>query len=327
MNRQVLTDAELKAKFEEVFPEYAQRLNTAIANGSLEEVYNEIVREAQDAMVAACAGMNEDDASGIPAIIIDETYKAMVEAENGDIKYYITYFLNTLQLVKPYLDNDDLEMVAKYFILGEIFTLTSFGISVYLNALAKGVTTFEACASTLVSTAGGVASIVTFVVVTALIPIIYFMEKPAVTIMMFINDLKHDIWMVDSHCKHGKILSKIKEIKSGAKVDSHLAGVYTSSKRDDALVGSTVAYKFQVRKSGKAAKDFYIGLECPLSSLYGGNCCYASFKADNLSSVCDAVHDKQEKTYHIEEDGYAIDIRCNSKSGSVAYYIGRIYEA
>lgn len=326
MNRQVLTDVELKAKFEEVFPEYAQRLNTAITNGNLEEVYNAIVQETQDAMIAACAGMNDDDSSGIPAIIIDEAYKAMIEAKDGDIKYYLTYFLNTLQLVKPYLDDKDLDMVAKYFVLGGVFTLTSFGISAYINALVRGLETIEACAAALVSTASGVASIITFVVVTALIPIIYFMEKPAVTLMMFINDLKHDIRMVEYHCKHGKLVSKIKEIKSGVKVNSRLAGVYMTSKRDDALVGSTVAYKFQVMENGKAAKDFYIGLECPLSSIYGGNCCFASFTG-NVSSICDKVHDEQKKTHHISGDGYAIDIRCNSQSGSVAYYIGRIYEA
>lgn len=326
MNRDVLTEAELRIKFEEVFPEYAQRLNKAMSNGVLEETYNEIVEETLNAMIVACARMNGDDATGIPVIILEDMYEKMINAEGNDIKYYITYFLNTLQIVKPYLDHDDLDMVAKHFVLHSIFTLDSFGIGVYLNGLKKGYETFEACAEALVSSVEGVASIVTFVVSVALIPIIYFMEKPAVTIMMFINDLEHDIETDGYKCKHGKLIGITKEIKSGKKLDSHLAGVYTTSKRDDALVGSTVGYKFNVKENGNVVKDFYIGLECPLSSIYGGNCCYASFKGD-LSSICDEVHNKQKTKYTITENGYTIDVRCNSKSGSVAYYIGRIYNA
>ncbi len=329
MRKDVVTDVTLKEMFEKTFPEYALRLNKVTTQKEIEVVYNQIVGECHKNLMKAyqeeSGGLLKGDSpEGIgPFAILPDLYSDFLEAKYEDVKVYITQLLNAIQLVKPYLDHNDKQAAATQLVASGIGAITIGGVTMYFTSLLKGATTFAAALEVMTSCTAGIVETVIFIVALVVIPIVYFIEKPAANILLLINDLEERIVLVDNDCEHGKLIGKTPRINakvSGA--PGGIAGGYVSSKKDDALIGSSTGYHFQTENS---KKDFYIGVECPLSSLYGGNTCYCSFEG-SAKEACEKANKNQTLESNDEKDGYRLDIKCNSKSGSVAYYIARIYK-
>ncbi|WP_139182188.1 hypothetical protein [Ruminococcus sp. YE71] len=153
-------------------------------------------------------------------------------------------------------------------------------------------------------------------------------EKPAMGCILLINELDENIVYTDSSFTHGKLTGYTEVIPKSIIVpqpdgSNHVyasSGFCTGSKRDKALIGVQAVLTF---KGSTMGKEFNIGFDCPLSSLYVDNNCYCSVggSAEDAAKKTDD-NNNQERTD--EKDGYGISIKCNSGSGSAAYYIARI---
>ena len=156
-------------------------------------------------------------------------------------------------------------------------------------------------------------------IILVIIPIIYFMLKPAFTTVLIINDSNEDYKFGKHFNTHGKTTSYTTSITSKFEKDGQTfsnAGFFTSSKKDGALYGTQSGFTLL---TGQETLAF--GAECPLN---GSNNCYCEF--DKSAEQISKLTEKKKDLYHeVSKGGLGLNIRGNSKSGGLAWFIGRIY--
>lgn len=314
----------LKTQFREAFPEYASRMESAKNQQEAEETYNEIIGECfKNLQKANSNGMLKSGNEGIEVAICQKDYERMIQSTGDDIEYRVTKLLNAFSAAKQAMDTQDHETATASLLAGGVLAVGAESISMCYTALKAGATTYAAALKAVTSCWGGVVALVSFVVTLVLIPILYFMEKPAAAVMLLLNETDETILMRDKDNKHGKQLTITKEIgtvESGQ--PGCLAGVFISSKKDKALVGTSTGYHFQLEDS---KEDFYFGVECPLTSLYGDNNCACDIEGSS-EKIADKTHSKNVQEDSCVNGKYTCSIRCSNKGGSIAYYIARIHK-
>lgn len=314
----------LKAQFREAFPEYAGRMESAKNQQEAEEIYNEIVGECFKNLQKECSnGMLKSGQEGASIAILQKDYERMIQSKGGDIEYRVTKLLNTLNTAKQAMDTQNYEATTASMLAGGVLAVGAESISMCYTALKAGATTYAAALKAVTSCWSGVVALVSFVVTLVLIPILYFMEKPAAAVMLLLNETDETINMIDKDNVHGKQLLITKEIDPVVDgVPGCTAGIFICSKKDKALVGTSTGYHFRLEDSGK---NFYIGVECPLTSLYGDNNCACDIEGSS-EKIADKTHSKNMQEDSCVNGGYTCSIRCNAKGGSIAYYIARVHK-
>lgn len=314
----------LKAQFKEAFPEYACRMEQASNQQEAERIYNQIVGECYLKMKKNFSnGMLRDGSEGIVVYIKEKDCKKLIEAKGNDIEYNVSKILNSFCSVKKAMDEGDHEAAVGALLAGGVIAVGSEAIGLCIIGLKAGATTYAAALKAITTCWGGVVSLVAFVVTLILIPIFYFMEKPANTIMLLLNETKETVELVDQHVAHGKQMTLAKEINGNEDGQpGYNAGAFVCSKRDDALIGTATGYHFRLKDSNK---DFYIGVECPLTSIYGDNNCYCS-ATGSAKEIVEQTSSKNKQSAEATNGNFKCSVKCNDKGGSVAYYVARIYE-
>lgn len=319
-----LSKVALKSQFEEAFPEYAKRMESARNQEEAENIYQEIVSECyKNLRTAMSNGMLKEGEEAFVTNIKQKDYERMLKARGSDIEYRVTKVLNSIETAKKAMDSGDAETAAALMLAGGVVALGAEACAMCGMAYKAGATTYAAALKALTSCWQGVLLIASFIVTLVLIPIIYFIQKPATTVILLINDVDETILMIDKVNKHGKQLGFAKEIDptdDGA--PGRNVGGFIATKKDGALIGTTTGYHFQLEDS---KKDFYIGVECPLSSLYGDNNCACS-ATGSAKEIADTTNSKNIQEDECSNGEYKCSIRCSGKGGSIAFYIARIYK-
>lgn len=324
-------DLELKKGFRELFPEYASQLEKAKSDSDIEGLRQNFVHseieKLTDVLDEETLKLLSAD-GGLTYAMTPQEYSNMINARGDNIKLQITTLLNTLKAIKNIPDPTTGQTAAMMLATG--IGAISTGIGVFNAALGSGAAVAAAAALGVEAvTVAGIVGLIAVAIIAALIPIIYFMSKPAACFVFVINEIpghENQITLGDRHCVHGKEaqltpqISGMITIPAGVEGSGNypVGGFVVSEKDSSALIGSQYGFQYKLDDT-----VFSFGVECPLTGIYVDNNCYCAF-GGSAETAANNTNSDNKQSYSASNSDYIIDINCNSGSGSVAYYIARV---
>ena len=323
-------DLKLKQGFRSLFPDYAIKLEKATSQEEINKLQAEFIEESKQALADALGkDITELEASDqtAPILLKKETYEFLVNATGDDIKRQLQVLIDGLGRLKS-MEKEDAGIVTAQILLSGALAIGGLSGSAAINSLAVGAAeAVAALAGVTVATVGVVVAIAALVIVAVIIPIIYFMLKPANALVLLINELDKPLTFVKDHNVHGKPMLMTSPIPEGVEIPGAgkypVAGFIATEKREKALVGTQ--YGFTMRY-GSTGTNFSFGVECPLTSMMTDNNCYCAID-ESAKTVAEKTANKNKQFWEAEKEGIKLSIRCNSGSGSIAYYVARAYRA
>lgn len=322
----------LRSRFEKLFPEYHKELIRAGTDAEIEMLRQKYLGEQRsqlrELLKGNVAGFKSEALGATDetcAVTIEkDLYDALIRASDGQIETELVKIFDGVERLKDLGSKD--AAVVTYALTNVGLASLGFAASAFcIEEVLAGMGVIDAAFLAMSTIGASVAvGIATLVIVAILIPIIYFVAKPAACIFIVVNELSEALEYVEECNYHGKRLVMTRDIPASARLGSTVlmsGGIWSTSKRDGALYGTQ--YGVTLRRKDKDDIKFNIGVECPLAS--GSNCCAVGFNksAEDIAKTADSGgKQKDEQT----QSGYAMEIKCNSGSGSVAYYIARIYK-
>lgn len=328
----------MHAYFHRYYPELAAEFENAKSDKEVRALHEKHLNAAREKLlqVISEAGLDSADFLGADSTadgnvtLLGEMYRKMIHAKGEDIKSYIEMNLSAINSITE-KDNDALETSFK--IIGGFSA--SFGVKCgieLLKVMARASWRFSFTV-TAVSTVGVavVAAACAFIVLSIFVPILYFMFKPAQSILYLINDVPKTIEMVDHYETHGKINTTTKMIQGNALLDDptdpdksiRFAGIFGAEKRDNALVGSECAFTFAYTDpETKEAFTFGVGIGCPLTEKNRLNCAFNQ-SAETIAKGMSTDFGLYREVAHGK---YRLSISLNSQHNSPAFFIARIYK-
>ncbi len=321
-------DHKLRVGFRTLFPQYAKELDAAKSQAEINTLHSRFVLECQQKLEAALAksnlaGQETDQTACIP--LSSETYETLIHATGDTIKNQLHVLLDGLERLKG-MEDDDAGLVTAQIILSGALGVGLLSTSTVVVKLATGaVEAVAAFAGVEAATVGVVCAVVALVIVAVLIPIIYYMEKPALTIALLINELDKPLVFQDQYNVHGKPTLITTPIPNGVVIPDvgtyAVAGFIASQKRDEALVGTQYGFTMKYDNVTLA-----YGMDCPLTGIYKDNNCYCAF-GETAQTAAEKTDKSNVQYSEARQGNLNLSIRCNSGSGSIAYYVARAYFA
>lgn len=341
---------ELRVDFHRHFPREAEALEaelaTATTDAGVRNLHKKFVEEAKHRLTLALSAegrdftdfANDDPTSDGSVSLLHDLYEAMIGATGSDIKQYIDMNLAAINSIDP-KENDAL--ATSYKIVGGFSA--SFGVAcgvAVLKAMGSAARTgwfFTRTVTAVTSVgAGVVAAACALIVLSVIVPILYFVFKPAQCILYLINDVKNTVTMVGSgYSKHGKITTITKMIQGnfvGEDPDDParsiwFGGIFSSEKRTDAMIGTQNAFTFSytetdVKTKQKVDFTFGVGVTCPLT---GDNALYCAFNRQ-AEEIANGISTEYGLSQEAEFGAYRLKVSLNNTAHSPAYYIARIYK-
>ncbi|QDQ02168.1 hypothetical protein FOH38_17650 [Lysinibacillus fusiformis] len=330
MHTTIDIDLKLKQGFRSLFPDYATKLEKATSQEEINKLQAIFIEERKQALADALGkDISELEASDqtAPIPLKKETYEILINATGDDIKRQIHVIIDGLERLKG-MENDEAGLVTAQILLSGVLGIGFLSTSTVVAKLAVGAAeAIAALAGVSVATVGVVVAVAALVIVAIIIPIIYFMKKPANAIVLLINELDKPLTFVSDHNVHGKPMLMTTPIPEGVEIPGvakyPVAGLIATEKRDSALVGTQYGFTM---KYGNTGTNFSFGVECPLTSISTDNNCYCAID-ESAKTVAERTSDKNKQFWEAEKDGLKLSIRCNSGSGSIAYYVARAFKA
>merc|ERR1719204_2059613 len=93
-----------------------------------------------------------------------------------------------------------------------------------------------------------------------------------------------------------------------------------SQKKENALFGTQYGVTYQYKDV-----KFQLGFEVPLTGIYVGNNCYAAVDS-TAEEAANQTNQQNQSKWSAMGKGINVDIKVNSTSGSIGYYIARVYK-
>lgn len=333
----------LRQGFAQIFPEQVARLDALyekFVGASEKEVLqiekdialiqqkmiDEMVQDVRKSLTQNMGNNNtylkNNPDEGLAFQLKQEIYNELVNASGDNIETKIVKLMDALQRLNN-VDKSDAEAVLTTLISGGFSAITVTGIMYLIKCLAAGDEFLPAAfAAVQFCTPELIINAVNIALIILLIPLIYFINKPAACILLVINELRQDLEFVDEYCVHGKKVittQKIPKIFFKENIPFYSAGFFAAQKKSGALIGTQ--YGFTLKQSDINKVTFNFGVGCPLAQ--GKNNCAVGCNQTSKSIAENAAElQKQNDIFVMNE--YEIDIKCNSSGGSVAYYIARV---
>jgi len=332
-----VSDFQLKQTFRRVFPEYSQLLENAKSQDEIDTLKERFVSESKlelenaEKELRMTPGFSEiesmvsatDQSAPIP--LSSELYEILKNATGDTIKQQLQKLIDGLERLKN-MNKDEPGLVTAQIILSGALGIGGLATSTVLQRLAaRAVQNAAAYAGVRIATVKLVCAIAVAVIVLVIIPIIYYMSKPANCIVFLINELDKPLNFDSDHNVHGKPSLMTTPIPNGVVIPDVgtyvVGGLIATEKKSSALVGTQYGF---LMKYGDTKLGFAV--ECPLTSLYEDNNCYTSF--DMTAKEIAEKTAKENKQFHsVTKDGITLSLRVNSGSGSIAFYVARAYRA
>ncbi|TNE55254.1 MAG: hypothetical protein EP338_04640 [Bacteroidetes bacterium] len=317
----------LAAAFDSAYPEYSRQLKACKTEQELLTTYKKIKEDAFEKARPYLA--DGDDPTGFPAIALTpQQYHNLSAATGSNIKVYVTAMINTAQAIKP--DFSVGQTVAQ-LIGGGITAIGTIAGAAFGEGIIGGAVAAVAVAAGVEAvTVAGLVTLIAVAIIAVIIPILYFMLKPACCFTLLMNETNETINWVDDHNVHGKPVGHTPFINAAIDVPEPIpgagkyvyAGLIQTDKKDAALVGTQYGFTYSY---GSTKVNF--GTECPLTSLYVDNNCYCSIDSTS-ETAANETDSKNVLSYSasVVTPKLDVSIKCNSASGYVAYYIARIQD-
>ena len=327
----------LKKRFQSAFPEEAKLLELAKSQDEIDElqkrfiddVKQKLAEQIKDSKLSIETSHIASDITELgPVILTSERYESLIDAEGGEIENKIHVLLDGLERLSKMKNERDVGLV-----VATAFTVGILAAAMIVRALFRVGPSIEyTLIETIViftdywTTFGAVMyAAITLIVYIILIPILYYMDKPANCVVILINELDKDIELVNHYNTHGNMKSKTSTIPAiNATVEGKripAAGFFSSVKTKSALVGTQ--FGFSMKTSDGV--NFAFAAENPLTGLYVLNNCWCDF--DISAKEASKLTDSENKIFkQVSKNGITISIRVNSKHGGTSYYVARVYK-
>lgn len=332
-------DMALRADFRSYFPREAQALEAEPTEAGIRALHRTFVQEAKQRLAVALreAGPDYADfatlaAEDLPAdghvSFLHDLYANMINATGKDVQELIDGNLAAINSVNG-KDTDD--AVTKKIVGGFSGSVgVACGTAVLKAMSGKGwfpKRTLQGIQTVGVKVVTESCALIRLSAI--IIPPLYFAAKPAQCILYLINDVPNTITMVDSYSEHGKIDTITKMIQGtrmGKDPDDPaqslwFGGIFSSEKRDDALIGTQNAYTFRYTEQN-VEFTFGVGVSCPLTHK---NALYCAFN-ESASAIAKGVSTDYGLSHEATFGAYRLKVSLNDTAGSPAYYIARIYK-
>ena len=312
--------------FEKLFPEDYSKFKAARTAEEQWAIHDAMLTRERAKLAAVLGG--GDGGGALLFSLTPDNATQFIEANGGEIETVLQTTVQSLANSVPNLTTPD-QCAAAFFTSG-VAAMGIAGIGAFNAALGSGVVASVAMAAGIEAlTLAGAVGIVVLVIVAIFIPIPFFMLKPATTFICVINQTQGTLYYDGDYEVSGQVPHKVESIP-GAFVlpgvpPSYSAGIFTTSKRDNALVGTQWGFNLtnQSPKTSTAV-DFGYGAECPLTAIYVDNNCYTGFNmsAEALADATDNANvQNSTASYPATNPTHTSVINCNSGGGSHAYYI------
>lgn len=348
-----VTEEERNTIYKELLQEQRSILRRELAKAGIEEThYQDLLSDSTDEQI-------------LPAMLFDSViYDEVVNAEGDKVKTIVQALYQVMELLKGKEDAST-TYVSACLVANNLIALGETGISAarktileysakhtdstpkldkelqdVLQELTKEAQQTVLCAAPVAlpaafaatsSTGPGVVIAVISIILAVLASILLFMAKGAAAILLVVNDItntlppgagtdSYGLYFDSSKNIHGKQTGytspglKPAVIANGDRFLS--TGFYTTEKKTAALYGTKYGVRFNIPST-----NIYVafGAECPLT---GNNKCFCGFgkTAEEAAAGVTANLSAEDSS-----GNYKAKIVMNSKSGSTAYYIARVY--
>lgn len=311
------------ALIRQAVPEYAQALDKAKSQEEIEELHNHFLNYAKHDLAKALNLENTDQTASIA--LTDKQYQYLINAKGDAIMSQLHVILDGTARLKT-MEKDDAATVTVQLIISGVVALGAAAITPAVQKLVVGaVEAVAAYVGVEAATVGLVCAIAAVVVIAILIPIIYFMQKPANCIILLINELDDDLVFKNDYNVHGKPMLMTTPIPQAVTIPGVrnviTAGFIATEKREDALFGTQYGFTFSYK-----THDISFGVECPLTSIYVDNNCYCGIDI-SAQQAAEATDSSNKQSWMSSKNGITLEINCNSGSGSIAYFVARAYKS
>jgi len=340
----------LKKKFHETFPEQAQLLELAKSQDEINELHSRFVDESKQKTIESVknSDLSDEDKQkvmtnmkvlkaipkGVTAVdsmlLMNEKYETLIKAKDHEIENQIHVLLDTLQRLKEFKNSKDKSSsIVAGMVSGGIIL---FGATLtYLYREYRFNYTLPQALELIFIVPSVLALFIESVLLAVLIPIIYFTTHPSNCIIFLINELDKPLEFSEEYNIHGKphtittvipgVIVVPKSETSPEGETSRSAGFMVSVKEKSAMVGTQYGFTM---KCGDTLLSF--GVESPLGDK--NKCsCEVNTSAKYVAKLMDRTPGARAILYAISiGKDITITIRCNSGSGSTAYYIARAYK-
>jgi len=315
---------QMKVRFRTSSPDDARVLEAAKSQEDLERTYELLLQRARERLAKALGKKPEElnDSDQSPVIALKEDlYNNLINARGDDIEAQLHVVLDGLQRLKG-MDQDDAYLVAAQVLMMGALAIGSGAVAATQSALLGGYTVAAAVYfGVQTATVEIVCALAALLVLLIVVPIIYYMKKPALCLVLVINEMDNQIDWVEDYNVHGKPTLHFPSLPGGTIIPGYTvvkAGFVATQKKDNALQGTQYGFTYQL-----GGTNLVYGVTCPL--VIGDNAGYCQIGGD-AQQVAEQV-DSQGSLYSEAKRGpLTTSIRCNSGSGSVAYYVARAFQ-
>lgn len=320
-------DHKLKKGFRELFPDYAKQLDSAKNQEEIEKLHESFVLVARKNLAKTLGKdvslLSETDQTA-PIPLKQEEYEILINATGDVIKNQLHVIIDGLQRLKSMEDDDPGLVTAQILLSGALgigmLSTTSVAAKLVTGAVEAAAAYFGVATATVAT----VCAIAVLVIVLVIIPIIYYMQKPANCIVLLINELDKPLTFLKDYNVHGKPMLMTTPIPEAVIIPDvgtyPVAGLIATEKRSNALVGTQYGFVMKYKDY-----DLAFGVECPLTGIYVDNNCYCAI-GETAKQAAENTDSNNKQFYTASKDGINTSIRCNSGSGSIAYFIARAYK-
>lgn len=331
------TISDLKIRLKKWYPDEINAFENAKSDEEIIDLQKKFVSQAKEKLILELQKTNTDSKilsalrstdETLAAIITEQLYQTLCNARNEQIQTELVKLFDEVERLKN-MGSQDIEVLTYAMINGGLVALgIGMATDLILNLLA-GLGLGEAIFTALTTLGMSGFGIVVDIVILAIIPIFYFMAKPAACIFVVINDLDTDLVIDSEKVIHGKINVKTTRIPAAYKIKNIVrsGGIWSTQKKDAALYGSEYAVVLKQEKSSSGSEPddtkFAIGVECPLAS--GNNSCAVGINK-TVDQIGKEVDDYRRQEVFDDNGTYKMEMRCHSAHGSIAYYVCRIYK-
>lgn len=325
----------IKNEFERIFPGWAERLNNAQTDEEVSSIINEFLIELSPVSYAnSGSGPSNEGALAITGPAFDKLNQ--LKGGSDDIKADCDFLLNLPNQLSQLPKNPTDEQIVALFnqyLTAALGTQMTFKLQDKLSQL-EGKYSKKVIDALLMAfikdpefdeVIGPLVALFSVV-----LPILYFMAKPAQCVLYLLNDTNENIKYLHRHGEHGKclayaqnMLAKVENQTDDEEVGTiRFGGLFSTSKDDGALIGTQYGFSFTINDpiTDDELNSFSVGISCPLTEDNCFSCAFdaSEYSAERISKDPSTKHGHEQiKT----DSGYQLKIVLNSFGHSPAYFV------
>ena len=264
-----------KKIFDAKFPDYSLRLHVAASD-------KERLAICEERRLKAFADYRKltgsDPTGGDVYSLLPSQFATLTSQSGDDLINTMTSMVNSLAFIKDMQDETQISVqmynAACYLMTAAGFTAMYATAAIAIGS-AAGVVEAGVAGIAAAGGAGPVVALVVAIVVAVLVPFLYFMLKPAYIMSFVVNNTSKKMKWVDHYEVHGKISGCTDEInpaiaisqQNGQTAVYRTLGIVTGQKRDMALVGCQLGFRYSYENGATTTPKVAFGTESPLTSI------------------------------------------------------------